>query len=116
MHTDESINAYIIGDLLAGQKYHYDPQDRHGPALYLLAKPVAQLCGARNFSELTESQLRLSTVLTGTVTVLLLGAGVEMFGFIPASLLRYCSRLRRCRFITAAISSMKHCLSQQHLA
>jgi uncharacterized protein (TIGR03663 family) len=83
MHTDESINAYIIGGLLAGEKYHYDPQDRHGPALYLLAKPVVQLCGAKNFPELTESQLRLSTVLVGTLTVLMFGAGVEMFGFIP---------------------------------
>ena len=83
MHTDESVNAYITGELLAGEKYHYDPQDRHGPALYLLAEPVVQLCGARNFSELTESQLRLSVVLTGTATVLLFGAGVELFGFIP---------------------------------
>jgi uncharacterized protein (TIGR03663 family) len=83
MHTDESVNAYIIGGLLAGEKYRYDPQDRHGPALYLLAKPVVQLCGAKNFSELTESQLRLSTVLVGTLTVLMFGAGVEMFGFIP---------------------------------
>ena len=83
MHTDESVNAYITGGLLAGEKYRYDPQDRHGPALYILAKPVAQFGGAKNFSELTESQLRLSTVLAGTLTVLLLGAGVEMFGFIP---------------------------------
>jgi uncharacterized protein (TIGR03663 family) len=83
MHTDESVNAYITGRLLAGEKYRYDPQDRHGPALYILAKPVAQFGGAKNFSELTESQLRLSTVLAGTFTVLLLGAGVEMFGFIP---------------------------------
>src|SRR5476649_611439 len=83
MHTDESINAYITGGLLAGEKYHYDPQDRHGPALYILAKPVAQVCSAKNFSELTEAQLRLSTVITGTATVLLFGAGVEMFGFIP---------------------------------
>jgi predicted membrane-bound mannosyltransferase len=83
MHTDESVNAYITGGLLAGEKYRYDPQDRHGPALYILAKPVAQLGGAKNFSELTEAQLRFSMVLAGTLTVLLLGAGVEMFGFIP---------------------------------
>ena len=83
MHTDESVNAYIIGGLLAGEKYHYDPRDRHGPALYVLARPIAQASGAKNFSELTESQLRLSVVLTGTVTVLLFGAGVETFGFIP---------------------------------
>ena len=82
MHTDEAVNAYITGDLLAGKSFHYDPEDRHGPALFMLAKPVAQLCGAANFSELTESRLRLSTVLTGTATVLLFGAGVEWFGFI----------------------------------
>ncbi len=82
MHTDESVNAYLTGELLAGGKFHYDPQDRHGPALFVLAEPIAKLLGAKNFSELTESQLRLSTVLTGTATVLLFGAGVEMFGFI----------------------------------
>src|ERR1035437_8919357 len=82
MHTDESVNAYLTGGLLAGEKYHYDPQDRHGPALFVLAEPIAKLLGAKNFSELTESQLRLSTVLTGTATVLLFGAGVELFGFI----------------------------------
>jgi uncharacterized protein (TIGR03663 family) len=82
MHTDESINAYIVGQLLAGENFHYDPQDRHGPALFVLAEPLAKLCGAKSFSELTERQLRLSIVLAGTTTVLLLGAGVEMFGFI----------------------------------
>ena len=83
MHTDEAINAYITGELLAGESFHYDPQDRHGPALFVVAEPLAKLLGAKNFSDLTESQLRLSTVLTGTATILLLGAGVEMFGFIP---------------------------------
>jgi uncharacterized protein (TIGR03663 family) len=82
MHTDESVNAYITGELLAGENFHYDPQDRHGPALFVLAEPLAKLCGAKSFSELTETQLRYSTLLTGTATVLLFGAGVEMFGFI----------------------------------
>src|ERR1035437_9689646 len=82
MHTEESVNAYLTGELLAVERYHYDPQNCHGPALFVLAEPIAKLLGAKNFSELTESQLRLSTVLTGTATVLLFGAGVEMFGFI----------------------------------
>ena len=47
-----------------------------------LAEPVAQLLGAKNFSELTETQLRLTPVIVGSATVLLFGAGVEMFGFI----------------------------------
>ena len=82
MHTDEAVNAYITGELLAGDSFHYDPQDRHGPALFILAKPVVQLCGAKNFSELTETQLRLTPVLVGSAMILLLGAAVEWFGFI----------------------------------
>ncbi len=81
MHTDESVNAYITGELLAGQVYHYDPQDRHGPVLYMLAEPLVRMLGAKSFADLTETQLRLTPVLTGTFMVLLFGAGVEMFGF-----------------------------------
>jgi uncharacterized protein (TIGR03663 family) len=83
MHTDEAVNACITGQLLAGEKYHYDPSDRHGPVLYLAAKPVAQLCGAKDFAGLTETELRLTPVIAGSVTVLLFGAAVEIFGFIP---------------------------------
>ena len=82
MHTDESVNAYLTGQLLAGGSFNYDPQDRHGPALFLVAEPIVKLLGAKNFSELTETQLRLTPVITGSAMVLLLGAGVEMFGFI----------------------------------
>jgi uncharacterized protein (TIGR03663 family) len=82
MHTDESINAYIIGQLLAGEKFTYDPQDRHGPALAAFTLPLVKLQGATKFSELTESELRLSTVCAGTATVLLFGAAIEMFGFV----------------------------------
>ena len=82
MHTDESINAYIIGQLLAGEKFHYDPQDRHGPALAAETLPVVRLLGAEKFADLTETQLRLVPALTGAALVLLFGAGVEMFGFI----------------------------------
>ena len=83
MHTDEAVNAYIVGQLLAGGAFTYDPQDRHGPALVALALPLARIEGARRFSDLTESGLRLTTVLAGTVTILLFGAGVEIFGFVP---------------------------------
>jgi uncharacterized protein (TIGR03663 family) len=82
MHTDEAINGYITGDLLRGDAYHYDPQDRHGPTLYAIARPIARLLGAKTFPDLTETQLRLGPVLVGSLTVLLFGAAVEMFGFI----------------------------------
>jgi uncharacterized protein (TIGR03663 family) len=81
MHTDESINAYIIGQLLKGETFHYDPRDRHGPGLAAVTLPLVKLEGAKDFAGLTESDLRLSPVLAGTATILLLGAGVEMFGF-----------------------------------
>ncbi len=81
MHTDEAVNAFITGNLLAGETYKYDPQDKHGPALFLFAKPITQLCGAKHFSELTETQLRLTPVLIGSAMILLFGFGVEAFGF-----------------------------------
>jgi uncharacterized protein (TIGR03663 family) len=83
MHTDEAVNAYIVGQLLAGKTFTYDPQDRHGPLLAALALPLVKMQGARAFSDLTESELRLTTVLAGSVTILLFGAAVEMFGFLP---------------------------------
>jgi 4-amino-4-deoxy-L-arabinose transferase-like glycosyltransferase len=81
MHTDESINAYIVGQLLAGESFCYDPQDRHGPALVAETLPVVKWCGAKKFADLEETQLRLVPALTGAATVLLFGAGVEVFGF-----------------------------------
>ena len=96
MHTDEAVNGYIVGELLAGESYTYDPLDRHGPTLAALAMPLARLQGAKAFSDLTESELRLTSVLAGTVTILLFGAAVEMFGFAPcliAALLFACAPL-----------------------
>lgn len=86
MHTDEAVNAYIVGQLLAGEPFTYDPQDRHGPALAALALPLARMHGAESFSDLAESELRLTSVVAGTVTILLFGAAVEMFGFVPSLL------------------------------
>jgi uncharacterized protein (TIGR03663 family) len=86
MHTDEAVNAYIVGQLLAGEAFTYDPQDRHGPALAALALPLARMHGAKSFSDLTESELRLTSVVAGTITILLFGAAVEMFGFVPSLL------------------------------
>jgi uncharacterized protein (TIGR03663 family) len=86
MHTDEAVNAYIVGQLLAGESFTYDPQDRHGPALAALALPLARMQGARSFSDLTETRLRLASVVAGTITVLLFGAAAETFGFLPSLL------------------------------
>ena len=51
--------------------------------LFAVAEPLVKLLGARKYTDLTEAQLRLTPVIVGSATVLLFGAGVEMFGFIP---------------------------------
>jgi uncharacterized protein (TIGR03663 family) len=84
MHTDEAVNAYIVGQLLAKEPFLYDSQDRHGPALAAFALPIVRMQGAKSFSDLTESELRVVPVVAGTITILLFGAAVEMFGFIPS--------------------------------
>lgn len=71
MHTDEAVNAYLVGQQLEGARYHYDPEDRHGPALLAYAVPVAKMLGAHSFVELTEYTLRMTTVLMGSLAVLL---------------------------------------------
>ena len=81
MHTDEAINAYIVGRVMAGEAYHYDPHDRHGPALAAVTVPVVRLLGSRSFSDLTEVQLRLVPVIIGTATILLLWWGAGFLGF-----------------------------------
>ncbi len=96
MHTDEAVNAYIVGELLAGQKYTYDPKDRHGPALAALALPMVRLQGAKSFADLTEAELRRTPVVAGTITILLFAAAAEIFGFVPcliAALLFACAPL-----------------------
>jgi uncharacterized protein (TIGR03663 family) len=96
MHTDEAVNAYIVGQLLTGKPFAYDSQDRHGPALAALALPLLRFQGAKAFSDLTESELRLTSVVAGTLTILLFGAAVDMFGFAPcvvAALLFACAPL-----------------------
>ena len=81
MHTDEAVNAFVLGQLLAGKPFQYDPQDRHGPALAAETLPAVRWLGVKQFADLTESQLRRVPAVTGAVMVLLFGAGVEMFGF-----------------------------------
>jgi len=83
MHTDESVNAYIVGQLLAGDSFKYDPRDRHGPLLSAMALPLVKMQRAKKFSDLSESELRLTTVIAGSVTILLFGAAADLFGYLP---------------------------------
>ena len=84
MHTDEAVNACITGHLLAGETYHYDPRDRHGPLLYAVAVPIARLAGAHNLAGLTETTLRLGPILVGTLTILLFAGLAPEVGLATA--------------------------------
>ena len=81
MHTDETVNAYLIGELLTGHGYHYDPRDRHGPALYAATLPIVRLAGAHNLAELNERLLRLVPALMGALAVFLFLPLVRALGW-----------------------------------
>ena len=85
MHTDEAVNAYITGQLLEGNAYHYDPRDRHGPALYALAVPLARAARMHRYPDLTESILRLGPVIAGVIGVVLLSFTARRAGFLNAA-------------------------------
>ncbi|MBC8094461.1 MAG: TIGR03663 family protein [Akkermansiaceae bacterium] len=74
MHTDEAVNAYLTGQLLDGEKYAYDPQDRHGPALYFATLPIVRTAGATNLADLSEAAVRMVPVIWGALTILLFAA------------------------------------------
>jgi uncharacterized protein (TIGR03663 family) len=86
MHTDEAVNGYITGQLLAGEEYKYDSDDRHGPALYFAALPIARTAKADNLSDLTERTVRLVPVIFSVLTVLMFAAVASQIGFVSAVL------------------------------
>ncbi|MCX6996041.1 MAG: hypothetical protein NTV49_02900 [Kiritimatiellaeota bacterium] len=86
LHTDESVNAYLVGQVLDGGHYVYDPQDRHGPALCASTLPVARAAGETSFVALREATLRLAPVIMGVLAVLIfLGLAADL-GALAAGL------------------------------
>lgn len=88
MHTDEAVNALLVGEMLDGKAYAYNPRDFHGPAFYFLAEPLLRVMGVRSLAEMEAWQLRLVSALTWSALLLLLpllrsgigGAGVVAAG------------------------------------
>lgn len=74
MHTDETINAFICGQILEGERYQYDPQDRHGPAFYLCAIPILRLCGVHALADMDEASFRLTAALLSGLAVIFFAA------------------------------------------
>jgi uncharacterized protein (TIGR03663 family) len=65
MHTDEAVQAVILGRLVDDSVYRYDPTEYHGPSLHYAARAVAAAAGQRASVELTATVLRLVSVLCG---------------------------------------------------
>src|SRR2546426_7940783 len=72
MHNDEAVNAIKFGRLWEQGEYQYDPNEHHGPTLFYATLAVARLTSSPDFEHLTETKLRLITVLFGVGLILLL--------------------------------------------
>ena len=71
LHTDEAVNARLLGDLLAGEPYRYDPVDRHGPVLLFAARPLVAALGIDTHAGLKAWHLRLLPALASAGLLLL---------------------------------------------
>jgi uncharacterized protein (TIGR03663 family) len=85
-HTDEAINAWILGRVLAGEPFAFDPRDRHGPLLPAAGLVVATILGRRSFADLDERTIRLAPALVGAAAtgLFLLGTGLIPNGALAA--------------------------------
>src|SRR5438093_11298456 len=72
LHNDEAVNAIKFGQLWEHGVYKYDPNEHHGPSLFYATLAVARLTSTPDFEHLTETKLRLITVMFGLGLVLLL--------------------------------------------
>lgn len=86
-HTDESVNAWILGRVLAGKPFAFDPRDRHGPILPAAGLVVASLLGRRTFADLDERAMRLAPAVVGAAAtgLFLLGSGLVPHGVLAGS-------------------------------
>ncbi|PTX99760.1 hypothetical protein DB346_18250 [Verrucomicrobia bacterium LW23] len=84
VHTDEAVHAVILGAMLEGGIYRYNPWDCHGPTLYFLAAPILTACGASSLAEMQAWQLRLLPALAGTANVLIAGMFAPYLGRVAA--------------------------------
>ncbi len=72
MHNDEGVNALKFGQLWEQHTYKYDPQEYHGPSLPYATLAFAWLTDAPGFDQVSETRLRMLTVLFGVGLILLL--------------------------------------------
>ncbi len=68
-HTDEAVNAFIVGEALSPEGYHYQVNDHHGPVLFYLAAAVLRMGGVSRVAQMDAWMLRLMTVIAGAALV-----------------------------------------------
>lgn len=69
MHTDEAVNAVILGRVLEGATLRYDPQDKHGPTLLFAALPLVRALGVGRLAQLEGWHVRTLPALAGGALV-----------------------------------------------
>ena len=72
MHNDEAVNALKLQTLWERGTYQYDPNEFHGPTLHYLSVGLLKLTGPGEVSSISETRLRMVTVLFGVGLILLL--------------------------------------------
>lgn len=67
MHVDEAVQAFKVGEMLAGGTYRYDPSDFHGPTLYFFAFWLCRIFGVESFAAMTETLVRAVPACVGAL-------------------------------------------------
>jgi len=80
LHNDEAVNAIKVSELWQQGRYHYDPDEYHGPTLHYATLPFLWLSAARNSDQLDDATLRLAPVACGVGLILLLLLFVDGLG------------------------------------
>lgn len=86
LHTDEAVNAAIVGGILEGRGFDYQSQDHHGPAYFALSAVIANIFSVRDFVSLDEAVLRSSAVASGLLVIVGLACLAASLGFTPVFL------------------------------
>lgn len=86
-HTDEAVNAWILGRVLAHEPFAFDPRDRHGPLLPAAGLVVTTILGQRSLADLDERTIRLAPAIVGAAAtaLFLLGQGLLPQGVLVGS-------------------------------
>lgn len=90
MHGDEGNQAVRTGQLLETGRYHYDPQEHHGPSLYWITAACLKLRGISSLAASSEFDYRIVPALFGLGLVLLtalLADGLGRLATLAAALL-----------------------------